>query len=65
MQPSWTKRLYVLPLSGLLLSALAPHATFAQEGRAEHPRYKLIDLGTFGGPASYFAPASCTFARTG
>ena len=55
MQPSWTKRLYVLPLSGLLLSALAPHATFAQGGRAEHLRYKLIDLGTFGGPASYFA----------
>lgn len=55
MQLSWMKGLYFLPLGGLLLSALAPHATFAEDCRAPHPRYKLIDLGTFGGPASYFS----------
>ncbi len=54
MQLSWIKGLHVLSLSGFLLSALAPHVTFAEEHRAEQPRYKLIDLGTFGGPASYF-----------
>jgi probable HAF family extracellular repeat protein len=34
------------------LSLLAPTASSAQTG--DHQRYRLIDLGTFGGPASYF-----------
>jgi len=55
MQLSWIKGLCVLPLSGFLLSILAPHVTFADECRAQHTRYKLIDLGTLGGPASYFS----------
>lgn len=55
MQLSSIKALHVLSCSGFLLGALAPHVTLAQEGRAEHLRYKLVDLGTFGGPASYIA----------
>ncbi len=44
----------------MLLAALATRVGIAaqeqqQEQKKEHTRYKLIDLGTFGGPTSYFS----------
>ena len=36
----------------LVLQLVSPAQTFAQSGH--EPRYRLVDLGTFGGPASYF-----------
>jgi probable HAF family extracellular repeat protein len=36
----------------LVLPALAS----AQENAAQHPRYRLVDLGTFGGPQGYINP---------
>ena len=46
--------------SGKLISAMAllvalaiPISLAAQEHHTGHPKYKFVDLGTFGGPASY------------
>jgi probable HAF family extracellular repeat protein len=41
-----------------LFIALAVPAQVAAQSAAKHDHYKLIDLGTFGGPASYFANGS-------
>jgi len=41
----------------ILVAALEiPLRSFAQENRVTHTRYKLIELGTFGGPNSYINP---------
>jgi probable HAF family extracellular repeat protein len=50
---SWWISLVLLTLVGTLLP------TFGQEVEQRHtvPRYKLVDLGTFGGRASYVNPA--------
>src|ERR1700747_3655537 len=37
----------------LCVALLLPSASSAQEQRKEHHHYKLIDLGTLGGPQSY------------
>ncbi len=45
-------------LAAALLAALSPLALFAQQDRHQrgtHVKYKLFDLGTFGGPSSYFS----------
>lgn len=46
----------------ILLTALAIPVRLIAREQKEHPtqhhRYKLVDLGTFGGPASYINPAS-------
>ena len=42
-------------LLGALVIVVLPFVVVAQEHSAQHPRYRMVDLGTFGGPASYFS----------
>ena len=37
----------------LVISILLASRAFAQENSTKHPRYRLVDLGTLGGPHSY------------
>ena len=54
-------RVHIWTIVTMLLIALtgpvsaAAQADTVQANSAKHSRYKLIDLGTFGGPASYFS----------
>ena len=40
--------------STLLVMVATPGLLAQESGRSHHHHYRLIDLGTFGGPASYF-----------
>ena len=52
----------VLVLAVALFGVLTPPASlFAQQGK--HHRYKLLDLGTFGGPQSYVNVPDTSYAR--
>jgi probable HAF family extracellular repeat protein len=53
MKFSRIEGLLISELAAFSLLALAPHVTLAADAPVQQPRYKLIDLGTFGGPASY------------
>jgi probable HAF family extracellular repeat protein len=54
------QRLYCTPMLVLLTLVAAVLPTFGQEdveiNNRETPRYKLVDLGTLGGPSSYVNP---------
>lgn len=59
-------RIRTLLIAGLAVTTLAsPIRSLAQEVKKEPHHYRLIDLGTFGGPESSFkvSPQSPTFAR--
>ena len=50
------KNLTAFTASLSLCATLAiPSASSAQEEKKEHHQYKLIDVGTFGGPSSLFS----------
>jgi probable HAF family extracellular repeat protein len=50
-------------ISVLLIAATAPCNLSAQEAKTAHARYRLIDLGTLGGPQSYLNIPSGSYAR--
>ena len=54
-------------IAASLVAAAIPVATATQEQQAlkQHPRYKLVELGTFGGPNSYFTFVTKTLNNRG
>lgn len=47
--------LFVILICGLCVALALPVRLAAQEEKNEHHHYKLIDVGTFGGPSSLFS----------
>jgi probable HAF family extracellular repeat protein len=46
-----------------LLTAIAVPSRSSAQSRQHHPRYKLIDMGTLGGPQSYVSIPDASYAR--
>ena len=54
---AWIAAMSFVVALALPVQLAAQGQSESKERKDESPRYKLIDLGTFGGPASYYSEA--------
>jgi hypothetical protein len=57
MRSGFCTRIFAMTLLAVLAIAIQLAAQDKQDHHHKHHRYKLIDIGTFGGPESYVIAA--------